>query len=125
MADEELAEYDDNRPRFWRAIDSIQREDIITKEKIRVLEDAFNRHLNYHDGMAKALEAIKEKLEANGNILVAVKINQETNKKEIDKLWAFPLKIVAFIVALGGAGTVAYKVAHWLISAGDIRIITK
>ncbi len=125
MADDELAQYDDNRPRFWRAIDSIQREDIITKEKIRVLEDAFNRHLSYHDGMAKSLEAIKEKLETNGNILVAVKINQESNKKEIDKLWAFPLKIAAFVVALGGAGTVAYKLAHWLISAGDIRFITK
>ena len=125
MADNELDQYDENRPRFWRAIDSIQKEDIVTKEKIRVLEDAFNRHLDYHDGMAKSLEAIKETLETNGNILVAVKINQESNKKEIDKLWAFPLKIVAFIDAMGGAGTVAYNLAHWLISAGDIRIITK
>jgi hypothetical protein len=125
MPDNDRDQYDDNRPRFWRAIDALQKEEILTKEKIRVLEDSFNKHLDYHDGMAKTLEAIKEKLEVNGNILVAVKINQEANKKEIDSLWAFPLKIAGFIVAAGGAGTVAYKLAHWFISAGDVRIVTK
>ena len=119
----ENEQFDDSRPRFWRAIDEIQKENIVFKEKLRVIEDSFSRHLDFHDGMARSMESIRAKLEENGHVLVAVKMNQENNKKEIESLWAFPLKAVGFIVALGGSSTVAYKVAKWLISSTDIRII--
>lgn len=116
-------DFPDARPRIWRAIYAIQIENAVYKEKVKMLEDIFQRHLDFHDGLVGSLKEINSKLESNGLVLVEMKEKLESNKKEIDSLWAFPLKIVGFIVALGGAGTVAYKIARWFISAGDIRIV--
>jgi len=111
------------RPRIWRAINAMQIEHAVNREKLKTVEESFLRHLDFHDGMAKSLEAIKSKLESNGEVLVAVKIKLDENKKEIDSLWAFPLKAAGFIIALGGASTLAYKLARWLISNVYIRML--
>lgn len=120
MGNEE--DFPDARPRIWRAIDSIQLETAVFKEKTKMIEETLQRHLDFHDGLLHSLNDINKKLETNGLVLVEMKEKLENNKKEIDSLWAFPIKIAGVIVALGGAGTVAYKVARWLISAGEIRI---
>ena len=46
-------DFPDSRPRIWRAIDAIQVENAVVKEKLKMLEDVFSRHLDFHDGMAK------------------------------------------------------------------------
>lgn len=120
---EDTEDFPDARPRIWRAIDAMQIDNAVVKEKLNMLEDTFSRHLDFHDGMAKSLEAIKEKLAENGEVLVAVRIKLDANKKEIDSLWAFPLKLAGIIVAIAGASAASYKFIKWLLSYSDIRII--
>lgn len=116
-------DFPDERPRIWRAVDAIQVENAVVNEKLKMIEDVLSRHLDFHDGMAKSLDGIKTKLQENGEVLVAVKIKLEENKKEIDSLWAFPLKMAGVIIALGGATAAAYKLVCWLLSVSDVRII--
>lgn len=116
-------DFPDARPRIWRAVDAMEVENAVVKEKLKMLEDVFSRHLDFHDGMAKSLESIKNKLQENGEVLVAVKIKMEENKKEIDSLWAFPLKLAGIVVAIGGASAVTYKFVRWLLTYSDIRIV--
>lgn len=120
---QEAEDFPDERPRIWRAVDAMKVENAVVNEKLKMLEDVFSRHLDFHDGMHKSLEGIKTKLQENGEVLVAVKIKLEDNKKEIDSLWAFPLKIAGIIIALGGATAAAYKLVCWLLSVSDVRII--
>lgn len=121
MKDEE--DFPDARPRIWRAIDEIQLKHAVGTEKLKMLEEIFQRHLDFHDGLLSSLNEINKKLETNGLVLVEMKDKLENNKKEIDSLWAFPIKLAGIVIALGGAGTVAYKVVRWIISAGEIKII--
>ncbi len=121
MKDEE--DFPDARPRIWRAIDEIQLKHAVGTEKLKMLEEIFQRHLDFHDGLLASLNEINKKLETNGLVLVEMKDKLENNKKEIDSLWAFPIKLAGIVIALGGAGTVAYKVVRWIISAGEIKII--
>ena len=116
-------DFPDARPRIWRAIDEIQLKHAVGTEKLKMLEEIFQRHLDFHDGLLASLNEINKKLETNGLVLVEMKDKLENNKKEIDSLWAFPIKLAGIIVALGGAGTVAYKIVRWIISAGEIKII--
>ncbi|TXH47449.1 MAG: hypothetical protein E6Q97_27060 [Desulfurellales bacterium] len=121
MKDEE--DFPDERPRIWRAIDEIQLKHAVGTEKLKMLEEIFQRHLDFHDGLLASLNEINKKLETNGLVLVEMKDKLENNKKEIDSLWAFPIKLAGIVIALGGAGTVAYKLVRWIISAGEIKII--
>lgn len=119
---QEAEDFPDARPRIWRAVDAMETENAVVKEKLKMLEDVFSRHLDFHDGMAKSLESIKSKLQENGEVLVAVKIQIDQNKKEIDSLWAFPLKLAGIIVAIFGASTASYKLIRWLLTYTDIHI---
>lgn len=116
-------ELNDNRPPLWKKLDQIDMVHAVTSEKIKTIEDSFMRHLDFHDGMAKSLDGIKLKLQENGEVLISLKLKLDENRKEIDSLWAFPLKLAGIIVALGGAGTVTYKLIKWLLTSTDIRIV--
>lgn len=116
-------ELNDTRPPLWKKLDHIESVHAVTSEKIKMLEDSFMRHMDFHDGMGKSLESIKLKLQENGEVLISLKLKLDENRKEIDSLWAFPLKLAGVIVALGGAGTVTYKLIKWLLTSADIRIV--
>ena len=120
---DDAEDFPDARPRIWRAVDAMEIENAVVHEKLKMLEDIFSRHLDFYDGMAKSLEGIKNKLTENGEVLVAVKLKLDENKKEIDSLWAFPLKLAGAIIAIGGATVASYKLVQWLLSYSDIRII--
>lgn len=115
-------QFDDNRPRFWRAIDAIQKEDVITKEKIRVLEDAFNRHLDYHDGMSKSLEDIRSKLETNGGILIEMKKDMFIEKSRVDSIKSLPKSLLTYL-GIGATVILGWsQVLKWITHSFDVKI---
>lgn len=113
---------DDHRPRGWRALDDIQKENIVFREKIRVIEDAFSRHLDFHDEMSKTLETIRAKLETNGTVLVEMKADMKNEKTRVDGLWQLPVKILT-VLGIGSSATIGwYQIWKWVQHATDVKI---
>ena len=118
----ELEDFPDSRPRIWRAIDSIQIEQAVVKEKLKTLEDILSRHLDFHDGMASSLNAIREKLESNGCVLIEMKMSLENEKKRVDGIKSFPK---ALLIYLGTAATAIigwFQVWKWITHSLEVKI---
>jgi len=102
--------------KLWKAININMNKNEVIENRMNTVENAMEEHGRRNLDINRKLEIISNKLEQ-------VLINQEkaamridSNKREIDKLWAFPLKITAFIIAVGGASAVVFKFVAWLLS---------
>lgn len=118
MVNNDTGEPDDEQwpSKLWKAININMNKNEVIENRINTVENAMEEHGKRNLDINRKLEIISNKLEQ-------VLINQEkatmridSNKREIDKLWAFPLKITASIIAIGGASAVVFKFALWLVS---------
>lgn len=101
---------------LWKAININMNKNEMIENRMTTVEHAMEEHGRRNADINRKLEMIFEKLEL-------VLINQEKassrisiTEKEISKLWSFPLKITAAIIAVGGASAVVLKFSLWLIS---------
>ena len=106
--------------KFWETVMIAKQLSESAQKKVEELEDAYIRHTEEHASITKAIKEVNDRLSSNGEKLAGLLVMMETQKKEIDLLWVFPLKVAGAIIALGGASTVAYKIAKWFVRAGDI-----
>lgn len=119
MADEELSY--PGKPRIWAAIEHNAMTNDLMKEQVRTFERMFERHLDETKTTNDMINKIKEQMDAHNTKLSEIIIILGSHKKEIESLWAFPLKVFGAIVALGGASTVIYKFAKWFIPNIETR----
>ncbi len=106
--------------KFWETIMIAKQLSESAQKKVEELEDAYIRHTEEHASITEAIKEVNDRLSANGEKLAGLLVMMDTQKKEIDLLWVFPLKVAGAIIALGGATTVAYKIAKWFVRAGDM-----
>ena len=119
MPDEQL---DDARPPLWKKLDKIERDLAVAAEKLKMIEDAFLRHLDFHDGMTKSLDGIRDRLEQIGLILADMKREIESEKKRVDGLWDFPRKILVYL-GLGSSAAIGwYQIWKWFSHSTEIKI---
>jgi len=118
MVNNDTGEPDDEQwpSKLWKAININMNKNELIENRMTTVENAMEEYGRRNADINRKLENISDKLEL---VLVnqeksAIKI--DNNKKEIDKLWAFPLKITASIIAIGGASAVVFKFALWLVS---------
>ncbi len=108
------------RDGFWEEIAKSKNKIEILKVEMKTLEDAVMRFERLSDGLAGDMKQIRSICETLNETLIRFDARIVLTEKSIERLWAFPLKIAAVIIALGGAGTVAYKIARWIVTATDI-----
>lgn len=115
-------DFPDDRPRIWRAVDALQIENAVTQEKLKTLEDILERHLDFHDGMANSLEAIRNKLETNGGILIEMRKDIVSEKQRVDGIKSLPKTLLTY---LGIVATVLLgwsQVWKWVIHSLDVKL---
>lgn len=127
MANQDTGEPDDEQwpSKLWKAININMNKNELIEARVNTVENAMEDTGRRNADIHRKLENITDKLEL-------VLINQEkaasrisTNEKEIARLWAFPLKITAVIVAIGGASAVVFKFVTWLMSNSHIDKIPR
>ena len=125
MANQDTGEPDDEQwpSKLWKAINTNMNKNELIENRMNTVENAMEEHGRRNADIYRKLDTIASRLEQ-------VLINQEkaalrisTNEKEIARLWAFPLKITAVIVAIGGASAVVFKFVTWLLSNSNIEKI--
>ncbi len=115
-------DFPDSRPRIWRAIDAIQLENAVVKEKLKMLEDVFSRHLDFHDGMAKSVEDIRNKLETNGGILIEMKKDMASEKQRLDGVKSLPKSVLTYL-GIGASAFLGWsQVWKWIVHSLDVKI---
>ncbi len=108
------------RDSFWRSIQENRNEVELVKTDMKNLENAVLRFERMSDGLAGDMKQIRTICETLNETLIRFDSRITAAEKSIERLWAFPLKIVGVIIALGGAGAVAYRVARWVVTATSV-----
>ena len=125
MNDQLIGEPNDEQwpSKLWKAININMNKNALIENRMNTVENAMEEHGRRNADIYRKLDTIASRLEQ-------VLINQEkaalrisTNEKEIARLWAFPLKITAVIIAVGGASAVVFKFVTWLLSNSHIENI--
>ena len=98
MSDEDLS--DPGKPRIWKAIEHNDKMNELLTERIESFEKMFERHLTESTSIYDDVRKTNFKLEENGLKLERMLAIIEKHEAEIQSLWAFPLKIMAAIVAV-------------------------
>lgn len=110
------------RDGFWEAIAKTKNNLELVKAQMTTVENAVMRFERLTDGLDTDMKRIREICETLNETLIRLESRITSAEKSIERLWAFPLKIAAVIIALGGAGTIAYKLAKWIITATNIPV---
>lgn len=118
MTQHDNGEPDDVRfpSKLWEAINKIMTRHQIIENRMETVEVGMGEYGRRHQDINVKLEKITEKLEKILTNQTEQNMRIIQNKVEIERLWAFPLKIVAVITAIGGASAVVFKFALWLVS---------
>ena len=113
MSDEDLS--DPGKPRIWKAIEHNDKMNELLTERIESFEKMFERHLTESTSIYDDVRKTNFKLEENGLKLERMLAILEKHEAEIKSLWAFPLKIMAAIVAVAGASSAVIAFVRWFI----------
>lgn len=113
MSDEDLS--DPGKPRIWKAIEHNDKMNELLTERIESFEKMFERHLTESTSIYDDVRKTNFKLEENGLKLERMLAILEKHEAEIKSLWAFPLKIMAAIVAVAGASSAVVAMVKWFI----------
>ena len=113
MSDEDLS--DPGKPRIWKAIEHNDKMNELLTERIESFEKMFERHLTESTSIYDDVRKTNFKLEENGLKLERMLAILEKHEAEIKSLWAFPLKIMAAIVAVAGASSAVIALVRWFI----------
>jgi hypothetical protein len=92
----------------------------MTQERIESFEKMFERHLTESTSIYDDVRKTNFKLEENGLKLERMLAILEKHEAEIKSLWAFPLKIMAAIVAVAGASSAVVSFVRWFIPRIEI-----
>jgi hypothetical protein len=122
MVNQITGEPDDVRfpSKLWEAINLIMTQHKIIENRMETVEVGMGEYGRRHQDINVKLEKITEKLEKILTNQTEQNLRIIQNKVEIERLWAFPLKIVAVITAVGGASVIMWKFSRWLLSAEGI-----
>jgi hypothetical protein len=122
MVNQITGEPDDVRfpSKLWEAINQIMTRHQIIENRMETVEVGMGEYGRRHQDINVKLEKITEKLEKILTNQTEQNLRIIQNKVEIERLWAFPLKIVAVITAVGGASVIMWKFSRWLLSAEGI-----
>ncbi len=118
MTDEDLS--DPGKPRIWKAIEHNDKMNELLTERIESFEKMFERHLTESTSIYDDVRKTNFKLEENGLKLERMLAILEKHEAEIKSLWAFPLKIMAAIVAVAGASSAVVSFVRWFIPRIEI-----
>jgi len=127
MANQDTGEPDEEQwpSKLWKAININMNKNELIEARMNTVENAMEDAGRRNADIHRKLENITEKLEL-------VLINQEkselkieNNKREIERLWSFPLKITAAIIAVGGASAIVFKFVTWLLSNSHLDAIPR
>ena len=118
MSDEDLS--DPGKPRIWKAIEHNDKMNELLTERIESFEKMFERHLTESTSIYDDVRNTNFKLEENGLKLERMLAILEKHEAEIKSLWAFPLKIMAAIVAVAGASSAVVSFVRWFIPRIEI-----
>lgn len=118
MSDEDLS--DPGKPRIWKAIEHNDKMNELLTERIESFEKMFERHLTESTSIYDDVRKTNFKLEENGLKLERMLAILEKHEAEIKSLWAFPLKIMAAIVAVAGASSAVVAFVRWFIPRIEI-----
>jgi hypothetical protein len=118
MSDEDLS--DPGKPRIWKAIEHNDKMNELLTERIESFEKMFERHLTESTSIYDDVRKTNFKLEENGLKLERTLAILEKHEAEIKSLWAFPLKIMAAIVAVAGASSAVVSFVRWFIPRIEI-----
>lgn len=113
MSDEDLS--DPGKPRIWKAIEHNDKMNELLTERIESFEKMFERHLTESTSIYDDVRKTNFKLEENGLKLERMLAILEKHEAEIKSLWAFPLKIMAAIIAVAGASSAVIALVRWFI----------
>lgn len=118
MSDEDLS--DPGKPRIWKAIEYNDKMNELLTERIESFEKMFERHLTESASIYDDVRKTNFKLEENGLKLERMLAILEKHEAEIKSLWAFPLKIMAAIIAVAGASSAVVAFVRWFIPRIEI-----
>jgi len=118
MDDEEFI--NPQKPRIWKAVEHNEKMNEILTERIESFEKMFERHLTESTSIYDDVRKTNSKLEENGLKLERMLAILEKHEAEIKSLWAFPLKIMAAIVAVAGASSAVVSFVRWFIPRIEI-----
>lgn len=118
MIDDEIA--DPGKPRIWKAVEHNDKMNEILSERMDAFEKMFERHLNESVSMNDEVRKTNTKLGENGLKLERILLIIEKHDAEIKSLWAFPVKLMAIIIAMAGASSAVLAVAKWFIPRMNI-----
>ena len=118
MSDEDLS--DPGKPRIWKAIEYNDKMNELLTERIESFEKMFERHLTESTSIYDDVRKTNSKLEENGLKLERMLSILEKHEAEIKSLWAFPLKIMAAIIAVAGASSAVVAFVRWFIPRIEI-----
>lgn len=118
MSDEDLS--DPGKPRIWKAIEHNDKMNELLTERIESFEKMFERHLTESTSIYDDVRKTNFKLEEDGLKLERMLAILEKHEAEIKSLWAFPLKIMAAIVAVAGASSAVVSFVRWFIPRIEI-----
>ncbi len=118
MSDEDLS--DPGKPRIWKAIEYNDKMNELLTERIESFEKMFERHLTESASIYDDVRKTNFKLEENGLKLERMLSILEKHEAEIKSLWAFPLKIMAAIIAVAGASSAVVAFVRWFIPRIEI-----
>lgn len=118
MSDEDLS--DPGKPRIWKAIEHNDKMNELLTERIESFEKMFERHLTESTSIYDDVRKTNFKLEENGLKLERMLVILEKHEAEIKSLWAFPLKIMAAIIAVAGASSAVVAFVRWFIPRIEI-----
>jgi hypothetical protein len=111
--------------KLWKAITTIMSRHDVIEARMESTENTMSEYGRRNSDINRKLEIIAEKLELILTNQAQQVLRIEHNDSEIKRLWAFPLKITAAIIAVGGASVFVWKFVEWLMSAQDITKIPR
>ncbi|RTL20729.1 MAG: hypothetical protein EKK55_17240 [Rhodocyclaceae bacterium] len=104
------------KKRVWNAIDDIRRDQLITQEKLKVIERDFMKQGDFCQIEQGRWESLQDKLSERDARLIKIESMVQHLVETMDAYWKFPFKVLLFIGALGSAGLVVWKLAKGLAS---------
>lgn len=122
MANQDTGEPDEEQwpSKLWKAININMNKNELIEARMNTVENAMEDTGRRNADIHRKLETITDKLEIVLINQEKASIRIENNKREIERLWAFPLKITAVIVAVGGASAVVFQFITWLMSNSGV-----
>ncbi len=110
------------RDGFWEAIAKNKEAIEMVKVELGTIENAVMRFERLSDGLSGDMKQIRKICESLNETLVRIDARVDATEKQIQSLWAFPLKVAGSIMAVGGASGMIYAFLRWFIPTLDIKV---